>query len=59
MVNTPGNPTGGVFSRETVEMIMDLAVEHDLYIVADEIYDFLIYEGEHTSFYPLDKDGLV
>ncbi len=59
MVNTPGNPTGGVFSRETVEMIMDLAVEHDLYIVADEIYDFLIYEGEHTSFYPLDKDGRV
>lgn len=59
MVNTPGNPTGGVFSRTTVEMIMELAVKYDLYVIADEIYDFLIYEGEHTSFYPLDRDGRV
>lgn len=59
LVNTPGNPTGGVFSRTTVEMIMDLAEKHDLYVIADEIYDFLIYEGEHTSFYPLDRDGRV
>ncbi|MEA4938556.1 MAG: aminotransferase class I/II-fold pyridoxal phosphate-dependent enzyme [Christensenella sp.] len=59
MVNTPGNPTGGVFSRATVEMIMELAVKYDLYVIADEIYDFLIYEGEHTSFYPLDRDGRV
>ena len=59
MVNTPGNPTGGVFSRATVEMIMELAVEHDLYVIADEIYDFLIYDGEYTSFYPLDRDGRV
>lgn len=59
LVNTPGNPTGGVFSQETVQMIMDIAEEHDLYVIADEIYDFLIYEGEHHSFYPLDKDGRV
>jgi len=59
MVYTPGNPTGGVFSRETVEMIMDLAVKYDLYVIADEIYDFLIYDGEHTSFYPLARDGRV
>ncbi len=59
LVNTPGNPTGGVFSQETVQMIMDVAEEHDLYVIADEIYDFLIYEGEHHSFYPLDKDGRV
>lgn len=59
MVNTPGNPTGGVFSKETVEMIMELAVKYDLYVIADEIYDFLIYEGEHHSFYPLDRDGRV
>jgi len=59
MVNTPGNPTGGVFGKKTVEMIMDLAIKYDLYVIADEIYDFLIYEGEHHSFYPLDKDGRV
>lgn len=59
MVNTPSNPTGAVFDKETVEMIMELAVKHDLYIISDEIYDFLIYEGEHYSFLPLDKDGRV
>lgn len=59
MVNTPGNPTGGVFSKETVNMIMDLAEKYDLYVIADEIYDFLVYEGVHTSFYPLDRAGRV
>lgn len=59
MVNTPSNPTGAVFSEETVRMIMELAEKYDLYVISDEIYDFLIYEGKHCSLKALDKDGRV
>lgn len=59
MANSPSNPTGGVFSLETVKMVMELAAAHDLYVISDEIYDFLIYEGAHHSFLPLDRDGRV
>lgn len=44
----PNNPTGTVASREALQRIVDLAVEHDLYLVSDEIYDRLVYETEHT-----------
>lgn len=59
MVNTPSNPTGAVFSKETVRMIMDLAEKYDLYVISDEIYDYLVYEGMHFSLKELDKDGRV
>lgn len=59
MVNTPSNPTGAVFSEDTVRMIMDLAEKHDLYVISDEIYDYLVYEGKHTSLKPLDKSDRV
>ncbi|MCS6950108.1 MAG: aminotransferase class I/II-fold pyridoxal phosphate-dependent enzyme [Armatimonadota bacterium] len=44
----PNNPTGAVATRETLEEIVRLAVEHDVYLVSDEIYDRLVYETEHT-----------
>ena len=59
MVNTPSNPTGAVFSRETCEMIMEIAEKYDLYIISDEIYSYLIYEGSHTSLKAMDRDGRV
>lgn len=59
MVNTPSNPTGAVFGEETVKMIMELAEKYDLYVISDEIYDFLVYEGAHYSLKSLDKDGRV
>ncbi len=43
----PANPTGGTVSLEQAQMMVDFAVEHDLYIVSDEIYDRLTYEGKH------------
>jgi aspartate aminotransferase len=49
VLNSPGNPTGAVYPKEVLMAIADLANKHDLYIVSDEIYEHLIYEGEHFS----------
>lgn len=49
IVNTPGNPTGGVIPRDDLERIARLAVEHDLWVLSDEIYGELVFEGEHHS----------
>ncbi len=49
IVNSPQNPTGGVLTKETLEGVARLAVKHDLWVLSDEIYDQIIYEGEHIS----------
>jgi aminotransferase len=50
IVNTPNNPTGHVFSREELELIATLCVEHDAYALADEIYEYIIYSDKpHIS----------
>lgn len=50
MINNPCNPTGMVFSKDELQAIADVCVKHDLYILADEIYYKLIYDGmEFTS----------
>lgn len=49
-LNSPSNPTGAVYTRAELQAIADLAVEHDLAIVTDEMYEKLVYEGaEHVS----------
>jgi aspartate/methionine/tyrosine aminotransferase len=49
IINTPANPTGGVLGAEKLQRIAELAVEHDLIVMSDEIYAELIYEGKHVS----------
>jgi aminotransferase len=50
LVNTPGNPTGKVYSRTELEGIADLARRHDLFVFTDEIYEYFIYGSEqHVS----------
>ena len=49
IINSPANPTGGVLGREQLEAIAQLAVEHDLVVMSDEIYSRILYEGEHIS----------
>lgn len=49
IINSPANPTGGVLERSDIERIARLAVEHDLIILADEIYSEILFEGEHVS----------
>jgi aspartate/methionine/tyrosine aminotransferase len=48
-VTTPNNPDGKVLSRAQLESIARLAVEHDLWVLADEVYEDLIYGGPHVS----------
>jgi N-succinyldiaminopimelate aminotransferase len=45
LLNSPHNPTGKVFTREELELIAALCVEHDLIAVTDEVYEHLIYDG--------------
>jgi aspartate aminotransferase len=47
--NSPANPTGGVIARQDLERIAAVAIEHDLVVLADEIYGRIVYEGEHVS----------
>lgn len=57
MINNPCNPTGMVFSKDELQAIADVCVKHDLYILADEIYYKLIYDGmEFTSIASLGED---
>ena len=49
VLNSPGNPTGGVLDRAEIEAIARLAVERDLVVLSDEIYSELVFEGEHVS----------
>ncbi|OYT46692.1 aspartate aminotransferase [Thermoplasmatales archaeon ex4484_6] len=49
ILNTPSNPTGSLISRDTQKEIVEIATEHDLTIIADEVYENLVYEEEHSS----------
>ena len=46
MITNPGNPTGTCLTREQMKVILDIAVEHDLYLIADEVYREFIYESD-------------
>ena len=47
VLNSPHNPTGKVFSREELELIASLCIEHDVIAFTDDIYEHLVYDGEH------------
>ena len=50
ILNSPSNPTGLAYDRKSLEAIAEIAVKHDFYIISDEIYEKLIYDGfEHVS----------
>jgi N-succinyldiaminopimelate aminotransferase len=48
LLNTPHNPTGRVLSRGELEAIARICIEHDLVCVSDEVYEHLVYDGEHV-----------
>ena len=57
IICTPNNPTGAVYSEESLRRLADLAVEHDFFIVADEIYEKLIYDGvKHFSIASISRE---
>lgn len=50
ILNSPSNPTGFIYDRKTLERIAEIALQHNIYIISDEIYEKLIYDGEsHIS----------
>jgi len=49
LLNSPGNPTGGIHSAETLARVAEVAHRHDLWVLSDEIYGRLVYEGEAPS----------
>jgi aspartate/methionine/tyrosine aminotransferase len=49
LLNSPSNPTGGVHSPQTLVHVAELARRHDLWILSDEIYARLVYDGEAPS----------
>jgi len=49
IINSPQNPTGGVLCKEDLQAIAKIAVKNDIWVLADEIYSRILYEGEHIS----------
>ena len=60
ILNSPSNPTGAVLSRQSLETVMALAARFDTYVISDEVYDELVFDGrEYVSAGLLDPDGRV
>ncbi|PYJ06886.1 MAG: aspartate aminotransferase [Verrucomicrobia bacterium] len=58
ILNSPGNPTGSVYSREELEGIVEVAAEEDIYILSDEIYEKLVYDDvKHVSIASLSQEA--
>lgn len=58
ILNTPGNPTGSVYTREELEAIVEVAAEEDIYILSDEIYEKLVYDDiSHVSIASLSQEA--
>jgi aspartate aminotransferase len=54
LLNSPNNPTGSVSTKDDLKGIADIAQDHDIYIISDEIYEKIIYSGEHHSIASFD-----
>ncbi len=59
LINTPGNPTGAVFPEDAVKEICAFARRHDLFVLSDEVYEEILFDGAHTSTGKFDTDGRV
>jgi len=49
MLNSPSNPTGAIIREKDLKGIADLAIDHDLFVLSDEIYEYIIFNGKHVS----------
>ena len=49
IINSPQNPTGGTLAKSDLETIAELAIKHDFYVLTDEVYSRILYEGVHDS----------
>ncbi|MBR4975911.1 MAG: pyridoxal phosphate-dependent aminotransferase [Thermoguttaceae bacterium] len=56
---SPSNPTGSCYTRAELEALADIAIEHDLFVVSDEIYERLVYDGAPFASFPTLREGLA
>lgn len=56
---SPNNPTGEVFDRKSLQHLIDVATEHNLYIITDEIYDKIVFDDQFTGIGKVAKDAPV
>jgi aspartate/methionine/tyrosine aminotransferase len=59
VINNPSNPTGAVFPAETVRALVELARRHDLWLISDEVYEDLVFEGEHVPAARFDAERVI
>jgi aspartate aminotransferase/aminotransferase len=59
VINTPGNPTGAVYDSGLLQAMLEIASRHDLFVVSDECYEDIVFDGAHTSLGALDTEGRV
>jgi aspartate/methionine/tyrosine aminotransferase len=59
IINTPGNPTGAVFPGEVMRDIVEMVKRHGIYLISDEVYEELIFDGEHVSALTFDKENVI
>jgi aspartate/methionine/tyrosine aminotransferase len=59
IINNPSNPTGAVFPEESVRSLVELAQKHDLWLISDEVYEDLIFEGKHVPAARFDAERVI
>ena len=57
IINSPANPTGGGLSRDDLQLVADIALERGIYVLSDEVYINIIYDGKHESI--IDIPGML
>ncbi|MCT4595769.1 MAG: pyridoxal phosphate-dependent aminotransferase [Anaeromicrobium sp.] len=56
ILNSPNNPTGSVYTKEELEEIAKIAIDNNIYVISDEIYEKLMYDGDHVSIASLNDE---
>lgn len=59
IINTPANPTGAVFPKEVMRDLVDMVKRHGVYLISDEVYEELVFDGEHVSALTFDQENVV
>ncbi len=55
ILNSPSNPTGAVYTKDDIKGLVQIAIDHDIMVISDEVYEKIIYEGEHYSIGSFDN----
>ncbi|ADU31987.1 pyridoxal phosphate-dependent aminotransferase [Evansella cellulosilytica] len=59
IINSPGNPTGGVLNEYVLKKVLSFASKQDLYVISDEVYDGIVFETKHVCPFSLDNEDRV